>query len=729
MIAITRRDIVIAVLIVLLAYLLRVIVVFDRAANDTVFDPPPEGSDQRHYLLYAEGWERGTWPDGPFWYQPGLVYTIVGIRALVGHSLGNLRLVLSLSGALAAGLMVGVGWLLTCRKWGGYLAGLLMAVYPVAIFFSTEPLDTGLSTFYVALFLFLALWQREKLAVWRSLLLGLVIGIAVISRANLALLWLTWLVGLVMFGRSRREIVIHATLSFFAMALPVAPVTLYNRQQGSSQLLTRVGMEEVYRGSNRDAPGIYVPSRPAFALVDNGQYTQALIDDIVRDPRRFVDLQIRKFSLFWSALEPGNNIDYTTSGEDASLLLRVIPLDFRLLALVGVLGLLTVFYTDRRMGIFLTAVILALMLGVLITWVEARLRLPIIVPLIACCAFLAVYLSKKMRTWQSGFFLRRLVFPVAVLISLSIYFDWAVDSLPVQRPVAALPADVRPLNLIFEEKLELVGWRPWPTARQAWAEYNQSYVVELYWRVLQPVSDDYNAYIAYVDDNQRFAGRDTVIGEISYHSKPTSSWLPGEIYREILGFKLPNNIPNERSGEIRVGVYRTEGEFSAEADTRTIIDVPLSSTADSPGYVTLQKLALYDLPPAQPISENEWVFGEQIALKSIVHTDEVSVGEDIQITFPWEAIADVANDYTLFIHVMDMSGSLAAQFNSEPRGGVLVTSTWAPHYPITDSITFPAPAEPGTYNIYFGLYNTQTQERLTVAAPDNRPMLGTLIVK
>ena len=45
----TYRDLMIAVGIVLLAYLLRVVVVFDRAHGDPYFDPLPAGRDQRAF--------------------------------------------------------------------------------------------------------------------------------------------------------------------------------------------------------------------------------------------------------------------------------------------------------------------------------------------------------------------------------------------------------------------------------------------------------------------------------------------------------------------------------------------------------------------------------------------------------------------------------------------------------------------------------------------------------
>ncbi len=727
--SLTYRDIAAAVLIFLLAFGLRVVVVFDRAANDQIaFDPLPAGSDQTHYLDYARLYEEGRWPSGPFWYQPGMVYYLVGIRALVGPSLGLNRLVMSGVGALACGLMVGVGWLLTGRRWGGYLAGLLLAVYPVAIFFSTVFLIPGIATFYVALYLFLVLWQRHRLSLWRSAGIGIVLGLVTITRTNLALLGLAWLLFLALFVSQRRAVLLHAAISFVALALMIAPVTLWNFQQGSSQLITSVGTQEIYRASNRDASGVYISRLPAYDVVEDGKYFEALIRDMIRDPRRFLELQIRKVSLYWSALEPANNIDYIASGEAASPLLRAIPLDFRILAAAGLLGLLAMYFQDRKMSLYLTSVVGLMFAGVIIIWVEARLRQPVVVPLVAAATCLVVYVADAVRARQWGRTARRYALPLVLMLGLFAYADWAIDSLPQQRPVAHLPDDLVHTDIVFDDVLRLVGWRPleeWPAAGREWGHPRQSYVIEWYWEVLQPVDENYNAYIAYVEAGSRYDGRDTVIGEVSYRPHPTSRWQPGEIYREIIGFRLSDRPPAERTGTIRLGVYRVEGTFTYEEDTRVPVDVPATSLPNQPGEIVLQDFALFSRnAPAAPQTAPLYVFGDQVALLGAELPALVPSGDPLRLRFWWQAQAEIEAEYSLFVHVVDSAGDLAAQHDSPLRGGALQTSTWAPGYPIEDDIVIALPDTPGEYQVYIGWYDQHSGARLAVDAPDNRVLLG-----
>ncbi|HVU10801.1 MAG TPA: glycosyltransferase family 39 protein, partial [Phototrophicaceae bacterium] len=328
------RDFLIALAILLLAFGLRTVVLSDRAHNDPQFLPLPTGSDQHTYVTSAEAYEAGTFPNAPFRYQPGFIYFLVGVRKLVGTNLIVDRLALVLTDSLACGLMIGVGWLLTKRRWGGFLTGLLYAFYPVAIFYSTEFLLEGLALFYVCLFLFLTLWQRERRSLVRSALIGVVLGLTTITRSNLALLLIAWLLWLWLIEPQRRQMIAHGAISLIALALMIAPVTLWNIKAGSVQLVTNVGVDEIYRADSRDSDGTYLNPYNAHLTVDQG-YAQALIDDLKHDPLHFVAIQVRKLGLYWSNAEPANNIDYYQDGIEVSALLRAIPLDFRILAALG----------------------------------------------------------------------------------------------------------------------------------------------------------------------------------------------------------------------------------------------------------------------------------------------------------------------------------------------------------------------------------------------------------
>jgi 4-amino-4-deoxy-L-arabinose transferase-like glycosyltransferase len=726
-----RIDYAVAVLIVLFAFALRVVVMIDRAYGDPLFAPLPEGSDQRTYVNFAERYEAGTWPDGPFYFQPGFVYYLIVTRAITGTTLAEMRLTYCLVGALACGFIIGAGWLLTRRRWGGYIAGLLMAVYPVAIFYSTELLGEGLATFYVCVVIFLVLWQRERLALWRSILLGLIVGLSTLARTNLALVWLAWVIWLVISGYGWRRAAAHVLVSFIALAATIAPVTLYNIQSGYGQfqLITGVGAGEVYRGNSRDSDGTWMMDVPARNTADKG-YEHALLVDIGLRPARFIELQLRKFAIYWSDSEPGNNIDYYLNGEDVSPLLRAIPLDFRILSALGLLGLALLVYEDRRMSVFFVAVNAAIFVGVMAIWVVSRVRLPAVVPLVLTTAYLFVRLADFVQSRDWWMALRRLAPAALALVIMFLFCNWAIDNLPNKSTVGALPTDTHETNITFDNnRLRLVGWRffdEWPASALGWSQPQRSYAVELFWQITAPIDEDYEFYLAYIQDGTRYVARDSPLGTISYPPTPTSTWQPGTIYAEIVGFKFPQGIPSAHTGSIRIGVYTSDGE--PDDPNRPIYPIPTDS--DTPD-VLIQPLAVYDpgypLVPLEGLTSADAIFDDLIALRGVRVPERGTVGETVTIDFQWEGLNDIATDYSLFIHVVDHQGNRIAGFDG-PVGGALMSSTWQPGYAVYESIPVQLPYAPGTYPIYIGLYNLATMERLPVDAPDDRLHIGQIRV-
>jgi 4-amino-4-deoxy-L-arabinose transferase-like glycosyltransferase len=731
-----KRALLLGVLIVLFAFALRIIVIADRAALDPEFYTLPLGSDQRMYLNQVIDLEAGLFPNAPFAYQPGIVYYLAAIRAIVGPEIVLTRLVMALFGALACGLMVGIGWLLTRREWGGYFAGLFLALYPVANFYASSFLIEGAATVYVTLFVFLVLWQGEGLSLWRSVLIGVMLGLLAITRSNLMLLALAWAAYVLSLRPGVKAILTHGALSAVFMTLTIAPVTLWNIHAGNGafQLIARTGADQIYVASNRDASGIPEQTM-AWSLAEENEHLTALFHDIQRDPVRFIAVQIRKAGLFWNAAEPGNNLNYLHDGEAYSPLLRAIPLDFRILAITGWLGMVALYFRGNRSAfVFMLMTILLMFLSVMLVWIASRIRFPIVIPLIASSSVLAVTVVEMLQKQQWRGILRRFAVPAVILAGLLAFGDWAIDALPMKHPLTAVPEDVRRLDVTFNEELRLIGWRPvpgHPAAQERWSERWRHYAVELFWEVTQPTQTNYESYIAYIADEARYTGRDYAIGTVSYPPRPTSQWQPGEIYSEIVGFKL-QDMPYERSGEIRLGVYYVEGDWTPTQDNRQVFNVVATSLPDQPGAITLHHLAIYDrYQPAPPYAgEGYDPMGYRFDENLLLHGSRITrTPNQLQLDFYWEALASIPQDYTRFVHVVDQAGTLHSQHDGPPRDGALLTSGWMPNYPLTDRVNVDLPTASGTYRVYMGLYNAETGQRASVEAPDNRVLLGEFTVR
>jgi hypothetical protein len=87
-------------------------------------------------------------------------------------------------------------------------------------------------------------------------------------------------------------------------------------------------------------------------------------------------------------------------------------------------------------------------------------------------------------------------------------------------------------------------------------------------------------------------------------------------------------------------------------------------------------------------------------------------------------------DYKVFIHVLDESGAIAAQADARPGQGALPPGNWlAGMFSETFTIDTGALAR-GEYRVTMGLYNPQTNERLTLTGADefSRLLIGSFTV-
>jgi hypothetical protein len=110
-------------------------------------------------------------------------------------------------------------------------------------------------------------------------------------------------------------------------------------------------------------------------------------------------------------------------------------------------------------------------------------------------------------------------------------------------------------------------------------------------------------------------------------------------------------------------------------------------------------------------------------------------GDVVPLTLFWQRTAAVAEDYSVFVHLLDGNGQLVAQTDSGPVGGSRPTSGWGKGELIVDRHGLPLPDKlpAGDYELRVGIYLSATGERLPVLGAasevqgDSIP-LGTLSV-
>jgi tetratricopeptide (TPR) repeat protein len=305
--------------------------------------------DARGYDLWAREIAAGSWLGDEVFYQAPLYpYFLGAAYALFGHELLVVRLLQAALGALSCVLLVPVGRYFFDER-VGWLAGLVLAVYPPAIYFDGLIQKPSLGLFWMTLSLFLAARFGERRRGSWLLAAGLALGCFSLTRENalvlIPLLALWPLLGSGDVPFPRRAAWAGAVL--LGAALVLVPVGLRNRSVGDEFLLTTSQLgTNFFIGNNPQATGVYRPLRDArggsryerrdatlLAEADLGRalapaevsryWLERGLAFVASQPGAWARLMAAKWLLVWHAREVMDT-DSIEAYRDESRLLRVV---------------------------------------------------------------------------------------------------------------------------------------------------------------------------------------------------------------------------------------------------------------------------------------------------------------------------------------------------------------------------------------------------------------------
>lgn len=155
------------------------------------------------------------------------------------------------------------------------------------------------------------------------------------------------------------------------------------------------------------------------------------------------------------------------------------------------------------------------------------------------------------------------------------------------------------------------------------------------------------------------------------------------------------------------------------------------------------RLAVYHAPQelGAPDKLNA-LFGGQIGLElaqlppPVRAKQAAHVGDVLPFRFVWRTQEALAQNYKVFIHIGPalvgaVATSAVAQTDGEPVAGDRPTASWQPNEPIIDAhaVWLKPDTPPGTYPIWIGLYDPQTNQRLKLADGADRLQLGVIEIE
>jgi tetratricopeptide (TPR) repeat protein len=239
--------------------------------RDTVFFTVLMG-DSRGYDTWARQIAAGDWIGREVFYQaPFYPYFLAALYTLFGNDLLIVRVVQAILGAAAC-----VALAMAASHWHsarvGLAAGLMLALYPPAIFFDgliqKSVLDVFLIATMLAMLALIAAAGRGRRATVLWIALGMITAGLILTRENAVLL--AAVVGLWGLSRSAR----HAAVFALGLTVVLAPVVLRNYVVGGDFYLTTSQLgSNLYIGNGPRADGSYVALRegrgsPEFERID-----------------------------------------------------------------------------------------------------------------------------------------------------------------------------------------------------------------------------------------------------------------------------------------------------------------------------------------------------------------------------------------------------------------------------------------------------------------------------
>ena len=372
--------------ILLLGFLLRLVVAY--LTRDTIF-PGTGNADQIVQNLIANH-RFAILPDVPYTFNaPGYYYFLAAAYSVLGRSWFAIGFSQALVNTLTCYLVFRITEIVFDRK-AGYIAALYTALYPYTVYQAGRLIDTTLYTFCLLILVGMAIWVFQTPKLWRSITLGLVVGLSCLVRSTILVIFLAiivWFVKELGWKKALRIIIPCLLSSIFV----IAPWTLRNWQVSHRfVLIESKGWYNAYKGNN-PATLDYLHQEISLDLIWQDErvqappqnlsdteidqwYKQQIILFIKSNPWHYLKLLEAKFLSFWSIfLNPGpvgelNNIVQSYRGFFYTL--SYIPL--LILALIGIA--LTLHYPETR----LVLMILCFYTFVhLLIYPSTRLRIPL----------------------------------------------------------------------------------------------------------------------------------------------------------------------------------------------------------------------------------------------------------------------------------------------------------------------------------------------------------------
>jgi hypothetical protein len=230
----------------------------------------------------------------------------------------------------------------------------------------------------------------------------------------------------------------------------------------------------------------------------------------------------------------------------------------------------------------------------------------------------------------------------------------------------------------------------------------------LYWEALRSPAARYDVLLKILNSTYKVWGQQS--GPLPGPFLPLEWWKPGQIVKDSRAVE-PLSATPPGSYYVEVHVYNPSAERWLEPDGECdLLLGPVQVSRREPPTIE-------DLDMDHPIGA---VLGGRVRLLGYNVESGFRPGDNIHLTLFWQAVEEMEQSYTVFTHLVDAEGNVAAQKDNPPVDGFYPTTKWQAGEIIRDQydVTIPENVAPGEYRFKVGMYLVETGERLRAMKGD-----------
>ncbi len=261
-----------------------------------------------------------------------------------------------------------------------------------------------------------------------------------------------------------------------------------------------------------------------------------------------------------------------------------------------------------------------------------------------------------------------------------------------------VPATALRLDRIYAGRIRLLAYQLDPAMPQP----GQTVNLILYWQQLQEVLEPVRLTVQLADS------RSLPLGRVDA-SLPADTWLLGEVITTSHQFELAPDLAAPLAAQVEV-TLQNQAEVLLQPTTAAgeALDMDTARFTIAPQ----QWPALDKAVPVAAVWQNG------IALRGYTLLPVVAQpGALLEVSLFWEAEQPVAENYVIFVHLLDEAGQIKAQNDDLPRVGAYPTLWWLPGQIVEDThpLVLPPDLPRGAYQLVVGLYRPDDGARLPLS--------------